>query len=818
MRRFRSGLGLVAIISMWSITGCGGHAPAGQSPFAARVNLTPSGNSSVQLGSFINFIASAQNAAGNNVSTTFTFASNDTSIFNVAPNGAGCAGRWDAAFTTCTPGGTGVVQVTATAQGGPSSPPTFVFVHPPVDNITVTGVLLDGLPIQEPCLSQGQAMTIEAHAFSQGSDITASVGPFTWSVKDSGVVTVAPLVNSAYNFPTNQATARAAVPGLTQIYASASGVSSSSFQQPQLLDQSQNPIPVVFDFFETCPIQNITLELGHVGSQQTTFSVTKGSSETIIATVTDVMGNSSLLNSGNGIVLSKIPLTWTSSQPAVVPVSTGCTLSCTATPSSPGAGSVTASCSPPTCNIGFPQSPPVLSSTQCAQYFPKSCQAFIPLPVYASPLPLQCPTCPLRTASISGVAAGATSASSILATSLGCADEPPAMCTTGIYSFSTAKAAAGTATGMPTSPNSLLFDLTGDKVYMGSDFGAQMINPANFGTQNGAFTALGTVTGKILAISTNGNVAVFSDALHSPNQVYVVNASNPTSPSVTALDISGASVAAFSQDGLKTFIFGFDSNGNPNLYVYSTSQALQVIPLPPQTSVNSIVFSTNGAFAYVVEPSLGGGGPAVSVYNTCDNQPFTDTATTLHDIPLAASPIAFKALPDGLHLLALESNGTIEYITASIIRIPVPTLTEPPTPATSICPMSVGHTKLPPISLGQGTIQPINFFVSADATLLYVVASDRSSILVYDFSTTAVTGIQLVGSGNPTPVSADMTADASTILVAATDGMVHELSTAPGGSDLVQLAFPNLANFLNPFCTFTPASGPCTLGFVAAKP
>ena len=41
------------------------------------------------------------------------------------------------------------------------------------------------------------------------------------------------------------------------------------------------------------------------------------------------------------------------------------------------------------------------------------------------------------------------------------------------------------------------------------------------------------------------------------------------------------------------------------------------------------------------------------------------------------------------------------------------------------------------INLGQGTIQPLDFFISADGTLLYVLASDRSSILVYNFAPAA---------------------------------------------------------------------------------
>jgi hypothetical protein len=816
MRRFRlCGLGwLAAIISLWSIGACGGHPPAGQSPFVARVILSPAGNSSIQVGSFINFIASATNAAGSNVNTPFTFSSSDTSILNIAPNGAGCAGRWDATFANCIPGGTGVVTVTASAQNA-SSPPTYVFVHPPIDNIVVKGVLLDNLPIQEPCLSQGQTMTVEAHAYSQGADITSSVGPFNFSANNSSVVSFTPIVNTAYNFATNQATAKAVNPGLTFIYASASGVTSNSFQQPNLVPSP----PVTFDFFETCPIQNIALELGFAGSGQTSFAISKSTpGETVVATLTDVMGNTSLPNSTNGIVLSKIPLTWTSSQAAVVGASTSCLQSCGVTLQSPGAASVTASCTPPTCNIGFPVVPPALSPASlpaCALYvhsfLPQvtSCEPFIPLPVYASPLPSH------STAAISGLVTGATSPSIVLATSLDCAAEPPADCSTGIYAFSTARAAAGTATGMPTAPNSLLPTPTGDKFYVGSDFGAQILNPTNLGTQTSAFIQLGTVTGRVLAVSPNGSLAIFSDEVHTPNQVYVVNGTNAAAPSITALDIWQGSAAAFSRDGLKAFIFGFDISGNPNLYVYSTIQALQVIPLPPQTSVKSIVFSTNGAFVYVAERSLGGGSPAVSVFNTCDNQPYTDTVTGLHEIPLSAPPISFKALPDGVHFVALENNGTLEYITASITGIPVAT---PTLAATSLCPMSVGHTPPQKINLGQGTIQPIDFFISADGTVVYVPTRDRSSILVYNFSTGAVSGIQLLGPTNPSPLSADMTIDSSTLMIAGSDGMVHQISTSGGGIDQFQFGFPNLANFLNPFCTSNPDGTVCTFDYIGAKP
>ena len=133
--------------------------------------------------------------------------------------------------------------------------------------------------------------------------------------------------------------------------------------------------------------------------------------------------------------------------------------------------------------------------------------------------------------------------------------------------------------------------------------------------------------------------------------------------------------------------------------------------------------------------------------------------------------------------------------------------------------MTVGHTTPHTNQSGPGHHRaPSISSLSADSTLLYVAARDRNSILVYNFSTGGVSGIQLLGPTNPTPVAADMTVDAGTIMVAGSDGLVHQITTASGGIDQAQFAFPNLANYLNPFCTFTPASGACTFDYVAARP
>jgi hypothetical protein len=846
MGRFRSGgvFWAVAILSFWSFSACGGGRKAGPPLFAGKVLLTPSSNTSLVLGGTLVFFSTVQTASGTTLNTPVTYSSSDTSILNIASNGIACAGHWDQTLSTCSPGATGVVKITATALGS-ASIPTYVFVHPPIDSITVTGILLDGVPVQEPCLSQSQSMTLEAHAFSRGIDVTASVGPFTWSQSNPTVATLTPIVNNSYTFPTNRVTATAAVPGITQIYASASGVSSTSFQQPTYTQTSGGSTLTspVLDFFSACPVQNIALEVGAVGTRQTSFSVTKGTgvaSQTVFATITDVMGNSTLANNTGGVVLNKIPLTWLSSQPGAISVASGCTESCQLTLNSPGAASITAACSPPTCNVGFPTVPQSLSTqtqiSDCNTFFqplyPKfgGCQQLIPLPVYSSNVFSSTPIQLSPSGAISGVVSGTPAAAAIFAASTGCAHEAPASCTSAVYYLSSSKASVGNENPSPVSPNSLLFDLNGDKIIMGSDFGAQIINPGNFGSSSSAFTSLGAITGRALATSNTGTISVFSDSLHTPNQVYVVNSANG-SVSDTALNISNATVAALSPDSLKAYIVG--GSAGTSLYAYSPVQALKG-PFTLTGPGKAIAFAPNGAFAFVAQANAGAGAN-LTAYNTCNNQVATDVNNVPANIALTPDPILMRVLPnlhidgsdsqghpipDGIHVLVLDSTG-----------FDVATSTISPPPAGSLCPQQLAFTdwaqkiQTPPpppaiqrIELGQGTLNPINFFASPDGTQLYIVNANSSSIVIYSFiSGSVVGGIELAG--GVTPLSADMSVDGGTIAVAGSDGMLHELSTAIGGSDLVQLSFPNLPNFFNGFCSAIPTAGtPCILNSVLVRP
>jgi hypothetical protein len=794
--------------------GCGGHKFVGTSPFPTKITLSPGGSTSLQGGSTLRFNATAQNSSNGNVNAAFTFQSSDTTILNFAPGGNACAGVWANTFTLCVSGASGVVQVTATADGVVSVP-TLVFVHPPIDNIVVTQVPPSPPITPVPCISQGQTMTLQAAAYSQGVDVTPSVGPFTWSATSPSVVTITPIVtNPTYGVATNQATATAATPGFTQIFASATNVTSSPFQQ------FNNGGPLVWNFFETCPVQSIALELGPAGSQQsnqTTFVTNKGTSETVTAVVYDILG----------FPVNKPSLTWTSTQPASVsaPATCSTSLTCTVSTTGPGAGIVTASCAPPSCNVGFPLVPEnVLTDVQLTNP-----QLYVPFPVYAA-------------TAISGVVNGTAVGTGVLVSSLDCASIFD--CSVSLYDVSTSANLPGSPLNFPSQPNSLIFDPAGDKAYAGGNFGVFTINPGNFGSSSSPFGGLGNFTGKILAVSSNGQLAVFSDTFHTPNQVYVVSSANPSAPSVSDFAIPGAVAAAFSPDNLKAFIVACvpgpvpcsSTTGN-TIFVYSTLESLQTIALTAPAS--AVTFSSAGAFAFVTG---GSAASSITTFNTCtvNNARSTDPANNPLIINLPSPPLFLSVLPaagspppvvqsllspefnaTGLDVIVALDNTGIDLIATDTI---LPQNVAPP-PANLLCPQFITTASnpktavpFPPvhINFGLGTFHPISFFMSPDGSKAYVVTTDFSSVLVFDFNTNSLSG-SIPLTGNPVPVSASFTVDGTLVYVAASDGTLHEVNTV-SSTDVQQITFPDLINVNNAFCAFGATTIPCTLDLVAVKP
>ncbi|MGB7133236.1 MAG: hypothetical protein WBD59_20660 [Candidatus Sulfotelmatobacter sp.] len=864
-----------------------------------RITLTPSVSYSMQVGSTLLFTASATNSANTAITPAFTYSSSNPGVVDVTPNGVACAGTWNAPqYSICTPAQAGTAVVTASALGATSAP-TLIFVHPPIANVTVTivppvnstppacpsqallPVACDLPPVSFPssaangyrgCLSQNQIETLQATALDDnGNDITGAVGPFTWSEVNPAATKITPIISVTTNspaVPTNEATAGPAVPGQTQIVASASGVSSQPF------------------FFETCPVQCIAMELNLNGEQvsnETNFVTTKGSTESITAIAVDVQG----------CIVPKPPLTWVSSSPAAISAggTTGCAAgtACTISTAQAGAAAITASCSPPTCNIGWPlnfEGLPAGSVLIPEPVYPVTAISGLVTPGSASSTGTGSSGSGSGSSgsgsgssgsgsgssgsgsgsassgsgssgsgssgsgsSGSGSSSSATASTSVLVSSQDCYSD--ALCNVALYNVPTTTNIPGSATPIPTPPNSLMFDPAGDRAYIGSQYGALTLNPASIGTSSSAFTALtiprtqlGVITGRVIGVSQNGGMAVFSDTVSTPNQVYVASVTSTTSSSSSssssttttttssnvALNINNATTATFSPDGLKAFIL---ADGGNSLYVYSTLQNL-LAPIPLPAPATSIVFNSSGTFAILsggIAPTTYPG--TFAIYNTCDNSAVTLTPPAV-PTSLPSPPLFLKMVPAGnvstgnALIPALNATGLdfffgiddtgIDIIATNASQGPVGA------PFSTLCPQTVTLAQVAPvgttptyfqpihINIGQGTFTPINFFISPDSTLAYIVASDRNSILVYNFTTRSTSAIALAN--NASPLSASMSADGSLIYVAGSDGLLHALNTY-AAFDEYQISFPPLVNSTNSFCY---TGNNCQMDLLSVKP
>ncbi|HYK49796.1 MAG TPA: hypothetical protein VEU94_08715 [Terriglobales bacterium] len=706
------------------LAGCSSSSPTRNTtfPVPGKIVLNPATPVSLNVGSATQtFTATPQNNKGTAITTPVGFISSNTAVLTIANNGTACAGTWDSlsAPQICTPGPVGVAQVTATSHGV-SSPPTTVYVHQRIDKI-VTSPIPNQTPPAGPCFSKGQVFNYQANAFSQGLDITNSVGPFTWQAITSGVATLKTATDAepVSGLAPGQLQVTAANPGVTAIFASLSNVTS------QTLD------------FTTCPVESITLAV--TGSGSNTINVTAGAGKTVTATVIDSLGNT----------ITDVPLTWSSSQAGTVGVSSAGAV----TTSKAGGGSVIASCTPPTCNIGFQPLLPI---------YPENVIDVVAAPTAST-------TTTTGTAETIYVSSTGTAASCATATG----------CFSTLVPITGPANTLGTAVNLPATPNSLVFDRQGAKAYLGTDFsflgsrGLMVVTVASPPT----VAEVKSVTGKVLAVSPDGKGVIISDTKSSPNQVFVFNTSNNTT---TTLPIVGATAADYSPDSLKAYILA-----GSTLYVYSTIEALQTVPLG--TAANDVSFLAGGAFAY-----LAGGTPSgVTVHTTCTNALAATIATP-------QPPAFLKTLPNGLQVLAVDSPG-IDIINVNT------------TPVGCSPPVSNTVTSF---NLGRGTFVPTQLIMSQDGARAYVIASNLGSVLVFNIGNQTSSAIPLAG--DAIPVQASLTPDGTRLYIAAADGQIHVLDTE-GGNDIQQVTFPtDVSTFQAGLCVGTTIT--CNPDLIAVKP
>jgi hypothetical protein len=588
---------IAIIFSSLFLASCGHGSSTTNFQTPAHLAMSPSTAISLDLGKTQSFTTTATNFQGRTITELYSYHSTNTSVITVANNGVACAGSWDslASPQVCTPGSTGVAQVTSTAEGVSSNPVT-VYVHQQIDSISIAPV---PPPPASNCLSKDQTANYQVLAMSRGADITPTVGQFQWQTASPIIATVSStatgLGNMVNGISLNQVQVTAKAPGLTQLFASVANVNSAPFN------------------FYTCPVKSISLVINGVSGNS--FAVVGSGSKTVTPTVIDANNNS----------ITGVPLTWSSSAPNAGTASGSTTTGIgTITISHPGTTAVVASCTPPTCNIGLTPADP---------FYPTG--AIYPESVITATATSSSSTEQGQTVWVSSVDCG-------LSTNLS------SNCVTALVPITSPSNVVGNLALLPATPNSFVVAvvhgtngnvLTG---FLGTDSsfqGTKGLMVANLNSNSPVVMEYPSVVGKVLAVSPNGNKVVVSDTISVPNQVYVFD--NTTHTAVN-FAIAGAKAAAFAPDNSKAFIVA--NNGlSSTLYVYSLLDALQTIPLSSTNVANDVTFLSEGAFAYIA----GGTPSGVTVGRTCDNA-ILGTVTT------PAAPTFIKTLPNATQILGLE--------------------------------------------------------------------------------------------------------------------------------------------------------------------
>lgn len=665
----------------------------------ARIVMVPAPSVSMELGTNQQFAATPQNSSNAPIAEPIFYESSNSAVVTVASNGLVCAGTWDSltAPQICTPGPVGFADITGNTQGV-TSPPTRVYVHQHIDSVALSPVL----PGPASCLSVDQTAIYQAKAYSRGIDVTGTVGQFAWQMSNVGVASLSTTANGLSNIVNgqslNQVQMTAKLPGLTPLFAFIGNTSSVSIN------------------FNTCRVQSIQLDV-------TGSSV---GSKIITPTVVDILGTT----------ITGVPLTWSSSEPGSVGVSTTGTATAVA---GGGGATIIASCTPPACNIGISPSLPI---------FPENVVTLV-------------------------APAGTSASATVYVSSSGCGAVDD--CISTVVPVTTPANTLGNAIALPATPNSLVFDRVGAKAYLGTNAGLLGSKGlAVIDTGGSTASLFAGLTGKVLAVSPDSSRVVISDTTDLPNQVFVFNTANNA---VSPFRVTGATAADFSPDSLKAFIVA-----GSTLYVYSKVDAWQTKSLA--APANDVTFLAEGAFAY-----LAGGDPAgVTVKRTCD----IGSADTVNVSPV---PTFLRTLPGQAQLLNGDPGPPDDPLPFHLIGLAPPVIeiisAHPPTKTswTGCTPAVVDDDPVPvSFDLGRGSFVASQLIISQDGSTAYIVSPNFNSILVFNIGAQTSSAIPLAGGG--TPLHASLTPDGTRLFVGSSDGTLHILQTDTG-TDVQQITFPD---------------------------
>jgi hypothetical protein len=723
--------GLILSSLFW--TACGSSSK--QIPTSVSVSPNPiSLDVNTNSGNVVQLTSTVLDQNGAAVSNfTFTYTTSDPTIADVSTGGLVCAGQWDSETSPVNCRATSndlsllsqqkpaFANITVTATNGHVTLSTVVpaFVHLHVDKVTVTTLSPSN------CVSQSVESHTEpvyqATAYSNGADITSTVGTFSWTITPSAVGTA-----DNTNMPSESQCLKAAsgsivpssncvylvaeTPGVATVTASVSNTSGSA-------SAIGTPAQLV-----TCPVESISLTGPNSATAET---LNTGGTAALTATATD----------SNGYTLTNISFTYYSSSPVNVPASS------TITATSPGSSVVIAACSPASCNFG--------------QY-----------PVFSNGIPT----------TVSGTSA---------ATTVYVTGTPASGSTAVIVPISTSSNSAGTAISLAlpagTGPNSFILNKAGTKGYLGSDNGVITLDTAS--NTVGSPTLLGvgnkTYVGKVLAISPDGNwlvTAAHAQGLAANNaNIIFTNTTTNSSKLFTIANASSADANATSADFSPDSSTALVLAGDGQLYTFNIAAgvALSTVTAPNSLKPSMVSFLTQGSFAITA-----GNSTTLMPLATCN----LGLAVGSQDTSL--TPTLLQAVPNPVQVSGGASNNVGAVAVSGPTMSLLKTSTNGATPVqgasgTACASPSLTDSFSNVVYSADPTITPAQLIVTPDGSKVFVTGSTSA---LYGWNLTNNTQIAIgLANGATSTAGGGVTTDSQTMYVSASDGTVHRILT--NGSD-----------------------------------
>lgn len=676
---------------------------------------------------------------GNSVSiSNFTYGTVDVNgkpdltIADVNPaNGRLCAGNWNRNtgggipdFTVCNvTGRAGTAYVVASAAGATSNP-LAIYVHPVITSIVLgtpskncatdlasncCPLANTGPPITAPaydptsCLSQGQTGQLAGRVFNGSTNISCNV-----TTNASGTRTYSPLVGYLAFTPQTPSivtidqngVATATQPGSTLITAAISNAGSAASGSSA-------------GFFSTCAPASITLSVPNTSS--TSVVVNQSNTQPILSVVRDT----------KGAILNGTALQFVSTTPQTLP-SGGAGA---ATPTFPGAGSITAVCLPPACNPAPLNEVGLFGNGE---------------PLSSNPITITTP----------GTASTVLYAASTRSRYIAAVD------------FTTPN--VGTPLQLPYTPNSMVISNDGSSIYLGSTTELMTYNALTNGV-SGEFPGL---PGKVLAVSPDNATLVIADT--NRQQVYLATSAGVLQTSYGGL----ATRAQFTPDSQTVYITAGDQ-----LLIHSNFTGWTAVP----STSSDVAVTVPGVGAYLAGPATTARTWCSDTTLTTGNG---QTTATNQYYPLAdtvgLTTERIAATNDGKHIVGAAVGTTpavVDLAFGNTGSTGLPTGSCPTTvPPTYFSSFRSSATSTP---LSGITATAINGVVpSSDSTVAMVTYTGSSRILpVYTPGAPGtVANVTLSGTTTGSPVSGVFSADNSIFFAGtAGDNQVHLVNKTVNG-------------------------------------